>query len=130
VIAETAAKPDCGIVLRMVRILSAAAAIFLMAGCAPSNTQSLQQHTADATAAAKRDAGAVVRGVQEGLERKGPVNINTATARELGKLRGVTPEQAAAIVEHRPYRSTRDLVTKRVMAKAEYDTVKNQIVVD
>ena len=116
----------------MVKVVSMAAfllflALFL-AGCSP-NTDSLQRHTADATAAAKRDAGAIARGVAEGLTRKGPVDINAASAAELQRLPGVTPEVAGRIVEHRPYTSTRDLVRKRVLSSAEFDRVKGQIVV-
>jgi DNA uptake protein ComE-like DNA-binding protein len=99
-----------------------------LVGCSPSNTRSLQEHTADATAAAKRDAGAIGRGIAEGLKRKGPVNINTASGAELEKLPGVTPELAGVIVEKRPYSDTRDLVRKRVMTKAQFDRVKSQIV--
>src|SRR4051812_44680644 len=89
-------------------------------GCSPSNTQTLQERTADATAAAKRDAGAIARGVAEGLKRKGPTNINTASDADLQKLPGVTPEVADAIVAKRPYASTKDLVKKRAMTAAEY----------
>src|SRR5690242_15322507 len=85
------------------------------AGCSPSNTQKLQERTADATAEAKRDAGAIARGVAEGLKRKGPININTATNTDLEKLPGVTPQIAGAIVANRPYAATKDLVKKRAV---------------
>ncbi len=117
----------------MVKIVSMTALLLLgalfVAGCSPNNTDSLQQHTADATAAAKRNAGAIARGVAEGLTRKGPLNINDASAGQLQKLPGVTPELAAKIVEHRPYASTRDLVRRRILSKAEFDRVKDQILV-
>jgi DNA uptake protein ComE-like DNA-binding protein len=116
----------------MVKVVSMAAfllflALFL-AGCSPNNTDSLQRHTADATAAAKRDAGAIARGVAEGLTRKGPLDINEASATQLQRLPGVTPELAGKIVEHRPYTSTRDLVRRRILSSAEFDRVKGQIV--
>lgn len=110
----------------------AALMVFLalfVAGCSPNNTDSLQRHTADATAAAKRDAGAIARGVAEGLTRKGPLDINDASATQLQKLPGVTPELAGKIVEHRPYASTHDLVRRHILSKAEFDRVKDQIVV-
>jgi competence protein ComEA len=114
----------------MGKVLAIAALVVLLGGCAPSNTQSLEQHTADATAAAKRDAGAIARGVEEGLARKGPVNINTASESDLERLPGVTSTMAAAIVAKRPYVSTRDLVRKRVMPAAEFAKVKSQIVTE
>jgi DNA uptake protein ComE-like DNA-binding protein len=117
----------------MVKVASVAAFLLLpalfLAGCSPNNTDSLQRHTADATAAAKRSAGALARGVAEGLTRKGPLDINAVSATQLQTLPGVTPEVAGKIVEHRPYTSTRDLVRKRVLSSAEFDRVKSQIVV-
>jgi DNA uptake protein ComE-like DNA-binding protein len=117
----------------MVKVASVAAFLLLpalfLAGCSPNNTDSLQRHTADATAAAKRSAGAIARGVAEGLTRKGPLDINAVSATQLQTLPGVTPEVAGKIVEHRPYTSTRDLVRKRVLSSAEFDRVKSQIVV-
>lgn len=99
------------------------------AGCGPSSTQTLQERTADVTAAAKRDAGAIARGVAQGLARKGPLNINTAGEKDLAKLPGVTAEKADSIVAHRPYAATRDLVRKKVLTADEYSRVKAQIVV-
>ena len=113
----------------MVKFVSIAAVLLLLAGCSPNNTDSLQRHTADATAAAKRDAGAIARGIAQGLTRKGPLDINAASATELQRLPGVTPELAGRIVEHRPYTSTRDLVRRRILSKAEFDRVKDQILV-
>jgi DNA uptake protein ComE-like DNA-binding protein len=113
----------------MVKVVSATVCVLFLAGCSPNNTESLQRHTADATAAAKRSAGAIARGVAEGLTRKGPLDINAASAAELQRLPGVTPEVAGKIVENRPYASTRDLVRKRVLSNAEFDRVKGQILV-
>jgi DNA uptake protein ComE-like DNA-binding protein len=121
----------------MVKVASMAASVLcvavfsvlFLAGCSPNNTETLQRRTADATAAAKRDAGAIARGVAEGLARKGPLDINSASATQLQTLPGVTPEVAGRIVEHRPYTSTRDLVRKRVLSSAEFDRVKGQILV-
>ena len=112
----------------MVRAIYLATLLLFLSGCGPSNTQSLEQHTADATAAAKRDAGAIARGVKEGLTRKGPLNINTASEKDLAALPGVTPQMASLIVAKRPYGSTKELVRKRVVPSAEYARIKNQIV--
>ena len=113
----------------MVKVVSMAALVLLLAGCSPNNSENLQRRTADATAAAKRDADAIARGIAEGLARKGPLDINTASAKQLETLPGMTPEMAGKIVEHRPYTSTRDLVGKRVLSSAEFDRVKGQIIV-
>ena len=114
----------------MKRLLISALVAGVLVGCSPSNTQSLQEHTADATAAAKRDAGAIARGVAEGLKRKGPVNINAASAPDLQKLPGVTPQVANAVIAKRPYSTTKDLVKKHAMTSAEYNRIKGQIVAE
>jgi competence protein ComEA len=112
----------------MVRAVAVALFTVALTGCSPSNTGTLQQRTADATAAARRDAEAIGKGVAEGLARKGPVNINSASKDDLARLPGVTPEIASAIIAKRPYNSTRDLLRKRVVTTAEYNRIKNQIV--
>lgn len=102
--------------------------VLLLAGCFDSNnTRSLQQHTADATAAAKRSAGAVARGVVEGLTRKGPLDINKASEKDLAQLPTVTPAQAKAIVVGRPYDNTSQLVKRRILTKAQYEKIRSQI---
>jgi len=112
----------------MRRLLISLLAAGVLVGCSPSSTQSLQERTADATAAAKRDAGAIARGVTEGLKRKGPLNINTASNADLEKLPGVTPQVAATIVAKRPYTATKELVKKRAVTAAQYNRIKGQIV--
>ena len=100
----------------------------LLSGCFDSNnTRSLEQHTADATAAAKRDAGAIARGIAEGLARKGPTDINTASARDLEKLPDVTAAEAHAIIAGRPYDNTSQLVKRHVLSKAQYNAIRAQI---
>src|SRR3954453_7062820 len=114
----------------MVKAISIGACLLLLSGCfSPDNTRSLQEHTADATSAAKRDAGTIARGVAEGLMRKGPLDINQASANQLATLPGVTPEKADTIIKNRPYASTPELVHKRVLSKSELNRVKAQVMV-
>src|ERR1700743_2293960 len=94
--------------------LALSACVLLLTGCYDSNnTRSLQEHTANATAAAKRSAGAVARGVVEGLTRKGPLDINKASDKDLAQLPGVTSTQVKAIIAGRPYDNTSQLVRRR-----------------
>ena len=101
----------------------------LLSGCYSNNTDALREHTADATAAAKRDAGAIAKGVFEGLARKGPTDINRASARDLQRLPGVMPEQAQAIIAGRPYDETSQLVRRHILSKPQYNRIRAQIVV-
>ena len=104
------------------------ACTLLLSACFDSNnTRSLQQHTADATAAVKRDAGAIARGVAEGLTRKGPRDINTASAQDLEKLPGVTAAEAQAIIAGRPYDNTSQLVKRHILSKVQYNNIRAQI---
>jgi DNA uptake protein ComE-like DNA-binding protein len=114
----------------MAKILLAAACILSLTGCfSPNNTDSLREHTADATAAAKRDAGAIASGIAEGLARKGPLDLNQATVKQLTALPGISNELANSIVEGRPYTSTTELVRKRILSKAAFSRIKAQIIV-
>jgi DNA uptake protein ComE-like DNA-binding protein len=102
--------------------------ILLLAGCYDANnTRSLQQHTANATAAAKRSAGAIARGVVEGLTRKGPTDINKASEKDLAQLPSVTPAQAKAIIAGRPYDNTFQLVKRGILTRAQYEKIRTQI---
>lgn len=99
----------------------------LMTGCSCNNTQALKEHTADVTAAAKRDAGAIAGGIVEGLERKGPLDVNGASTKQLETLPGVTAPLARAIVDGRPYAEPADLTRKHILTKPQYNRIKAQI---
>jgi DNA uptake protein ComE-like DNA-binding protein len=101
----------------------------LLSGCYSNNTDALREHTADATAAAKRDAGAIAKGVFEGLARKGPTDINRASAKDLQRLPGIMPEQAQAIIAGRPYDDTSQLIRRHILSRPQYNRIRAQIVV-
>jgi DNA uptake protein ComE-like DNA-binding protein len=108
--------------------LALSAGALLLAGCFDSNnTRPLEKHTADATAAAKRSAGAIARGVVEGLTRKGPLDINKASEKDLSQLPGVRPAQVQAIINGRPFDNTSQLVKRRILTKAQYEKIREQI---
>lgn len=103
--------------------------VLLLSGCYSSNNpDSLREHTADATAAAKRDAGAIAKGIAEGLVRKGPIDINSASFKDLQKLPGITPSLAKLVIAGRPYDDTSQLVHKHILARPEYNRIRAQIV--
>ena len=60
--------------------------------------------------------------------KKVPVDINSASPAELKAVTGIGEADAKKIVENRPYKSTDELVQKKVMPKATYDKIKGQIV--
>jgi len=125
------------------RILSLSAAvaafggILFLAGCSacstqPQSPQQVRQATANATSEIKNDAKAVAEGVRDGLQRPSadqPLDLNTATEGQLKSLPGINDETAARIVANRPYRSTHDLVDRRLITTGEYDQIAPRITV-
>ncbi len=103
--------------------------MLLLSGCFSSNPDALKEHTADATAAARRGAGQIAKGVFEGLTRKGPLDLNTASAQQLSKLPGITPALATAILAGRPYVAPPDLVKRRILTRPQFNRIKAQITV-
>src|SRR5262249_38963594 len=98
--------------------------------CAPQqqNPQELREKTAQATAEMKQDAKAVAQGVRDGLTRDKTIDVNTATKEQLLSLPGLTSVQADRIIDNRPYSDPNELVTKKILPKAEYDKIANRVV--
>jgi competence protein ComEA len=57
----------------------------------------------------------------------GLVNINTASAKELDSLPGIGPVYAQNIIEHRPYSTLEELVSKGAIKQSLYEKIKNLI---
>ena len=101
-----------------------------LAGCnQPQNSQDLKEKTAQATAQAKRDAKAVAEGIREGWSRDKALDLNTATRDQLLSLPGMTPAAADRVIAGRPYDEPGDLVTRRIVSKAEYDKIADRVTV-
>ena len=60
--------------------------------------------------------------------KKEPLDINSASADELKAVKGIGEADAKKIVENRPYKTKDELVQKKVVPKATYDRIKDQIV--
>ncbi len=57
------------------------------------------------------------------------VNINTATQAELEALPGIGPVTASKIISDRQYQTAEDLLNKKVVSKAVFEKIKDQLVV-
>lgn len=66
--------------------------------------------------------------VEEGVNQ-GAVNINTASSSELESLWGIGPVYAQKVIEHRPYSSVEDLLTRSVIKKNVYEKNKDKLTV-
>ncbi len=60
--------------------------------------------------------------------KKERLDINSASADDLKALKGIGEADAKKIVENRPYRTKDELVEKKLVPKATYDKIKDQIV--
>jgi helix-hairpin-helix protein len=93
-------------------------------GCTTSDhkptADEVREKTAETTAELKRNAKSVAEGVKEGWSRdKERVDLNSATREQLVGT-GLTRTQSDRVIEHRPYTSTRELLTKHVLSEDEY----------
>lgn len=59
--------------------------------------------------------------------QNGKININNASSTQLEELPGVGPSTASKIIAGRPYNSTQDLLTKKILGKATYEKIKDLI---
>jgi DNA uptake protein ComE-like DNA-binding protein len=108
-------------------LLMVALLIGLVACSSNQSSEDIKEKTAQATAEIKQGAKAVAEGVREGWSRDKPLNLNTATKEDLLKLPGITPAQADRIIAGRPYDDPKDLVTRRILPKTEYDKISDRL---
>ena len=109
------------------------AGVLGLAGCTPSapSPETIRHDTAAATSSAARDTVAVAQGVFDGLKpHHGPMNINTASSKDLQTLPGMDADTADRIVANRPYRSPQDLLRRRLVTHAQYDKLDGHVVAD
>lgn len=104
---------------------------FGLAGCSTEDhrqsSDDLREKTAETTAEMKRDAKSVAEGVKEGWSRdKQRVDLNNASRDEL-MATGLTRAQSEHVMEHRPYSSPRELLTKHVLSEDEYREIEPRV---
>jgi DNA uptake protein ComE-like DNA-binding protein len=83
----------------------------------------------EAAAKAAEEARAAAQGVKEGWDRgaHAPVDLNSASERELTELPGITRPEARRIIHGRPYRDKRDLLARGILSHSSYDKIQDQI---
>ena len=57
------------------------------------------------------------------------VNLNAATAEQLDTIPNIGEKRSEAIIKGRPYKTTQELVTKKVLTQGIYDKIKDKITV-
>jgi len=131
------------------RGLSLCAVAFLaasLAGCASSH-EATRDAVAKATQSAKpeiqwtgekfgeavrwtaEEAVAAVEGFFEGWNETAstPIDLNSATLRQLEALPGITRSDAKQMIDNRPYRHADELVSRGVLTRAAYRRIRDQI---
>jgi competence protein ComEA len=114
--------------LRFWRVSIVVLLLAALAGCTQQQrSQDLKEQTAQATADVKRDANAIAAGISEGWSRDKQLDLNTATKDQLLSLPGVTAAEADRVIAGRPYSEARDVVTRHIMPKTEYDKIADRV---
>jgi DNA uptake protein ComE-like DNA-binding protein len=57
-----------------------------------------------------------------------PMDINSASEKELASLKGIGDARSKAIVKGRPYKGKDELVQKKIIPQNVYDDIKDQII--
>lgn len=62
-----------------------------------------------------------------GVNTSGVININTATLSELDTLPGIGQVFGQSIIDHRPYSSIEELVSKEAIKQSVYEKIKDKV---
>ena len=101
----------------IVRIITVLCALGVFSGITFAQAGGTDQSTSSSTKKAKSS--------KKSSSKK--VDINSATKEELTAT-GIDEAAAQKIIDGRPYKTKRDLVTKNILTQDQYDKVKDQII--
>jgi len=60
--------------------------------------------------------------------KKEPMDINSASEKDLATLKGIGEVRAKAIVKGRPYKGKDDLVKKKILTEKVYEGIKDDVI--
>ncbi len=89
-------------------------------------SQSSTKTSSTATAPSKTPAAA--SSAKASSKDSDKLDINSASKEDLMKLSGIGDAYAAKIIAGRPYRTKRDLLTRKIVPQATYNTITDKII--
>ena len=105
-------------------LIAAIAAVGLAFAQAPA-PKDTKKADAPKVEAKKADAP---KDAKAGAKKAEPMDINTASEKELATLPGIGEVRAKAIIKGRPYKGKDDLVTKKILTEKVYAEIKDQVI--
>jgi DNA uptake protein ComE-like DNA-binding protein len=83
---------------------------------------------AEMKAPAKAETKASAKAETKAPAKADPMDINSASEKELATLKGIGDVRAKAIVKGRPYKGKDELVQKKIIPENVYADIKDQII--
>jgi competence protein ComEA len=112
----------------MQKILKVLIATLASIGLALSATSALAQKAEAPKADAKTTTAAPKAAPKADAPKAEPMDINSASEKDLATLKGIGDVRAKAIVKGRPYKGKDDLVKKKILTQSVYDGIKDLII--
>jgi DNA uptake protein ComE-like DNA-binding protein len=109
----------------MTKFLKLLVAGLAAVGLAAGSTSVLAQKT---EAPKKTEAAKPAAAAPATAPKAEPMDINTASEKELASLKGIGEARSKAIVKGRPYKGKDELVQKKIVPQNVYDDIKEQII--
>jgi competence protein ComEA len=82
----------------------------------------------DAAPAKKADMAKDAKKAEPAAKKAEPMDINTASAKDLATLPGVGEARAKAIIAGRPYKGKDELLQKKIVPANVYNDIKEKII--
>ena len=113
----------------MKRIISLATALLIGAsGAAFAQKQEAPKPAAAPAAAPAAKAAPAAAPAAPADAKKEPIDVNSASEKDLATLPKIGEARAKAIVKGRPYNGKDDLINKKVIPQDAYDAIKDMII--
>jgi competence protein ComEA len=109
--------------MRTVLIANILATVFVVAFLASTSPSQNTSSTAGTQASAPETTKTKIAAKKSPL-----VDVNSASKEELDALPGIGDAIAQKIIAGRPYRTKRELLTRKIVPKSTYEKIKDQII--